>query len=94
MGNKGKIMDGSFRKLDVDDLITIILLSKGKTITEISKALYLTMPAIYPKITKIKDAYPELKDFRTGKGKTHLKRIAKKADAALTILSKGLNGVA
>ena len=75
------------RRLDVDDLITIILLSKGKTITEISKALYLTAPAIYPKISKIKDAYPDLKNFRVGPGKTLLKKIAKKAEAALTILS-------
>ena len=43
------------RGLDIDDLIVLVMLADGISVTDIGKRLYLTQPAISQRIAKIRN---------------------------------------
>jgi len=60
------------RKLDVDDLLTIVMVCEGRSFSEIAGVLCVTAPAIHHRANKIRRIWGEEVVFPSSKFKTEL----------------------
>lgn len=55
------------RGLDIDDLIILVMMADGISVTEIGKKMHLTQPAISQRLSKIRNITGVLVAYRSGK---------------------------
>lgn len=56
------------RGLDIDDLIVLIMIDDGISVTEIAKKLYLTQPAVSQRLAKIRNLTGVCVAMKIGRG--------------------------
>ena len=84
------------RSLDIDDLLTIIMISKGFKQVEISARLNITAPAVRHRVTKHLRAFPGLY-IKNRSGKILISEsglgIVNKCDRCIDMLMDGKGGI-
>ncbi len=84
------------RSLDIDDLLTIIMISKGLKQVEISERLGISPPAVRNRITKHLKAFPGLY-IKNRSGKILVSEsglgIVNKCDRCIDTLMEGKGGI-